>query len=71
MLKDAGQAETSPQEVLKVLGFLYSMTVHPYGYRIGIGVLKTVRIASFLIQPGEFDLVRDNEGSKLSSAIFS
>ena len=33
VLKDAGQAETSPQEVLKVLGFLYGMTVHPYGDR--------------------------------------
>ena len=33
VLKDVGQAETSPQEVLKVLGFLYGMTVHPYGDR--------------------------------------
>ena len=33
VLKDAGQAETSLQEVLKVLGFLYGMTVHPYGDR--------------------------------------
>ena len=33
VLKDAEQAETSLQEVLKVLGFLYGMTVHPYGDR--------------------------------------
>ena len=33
VLKDTGQAKTSPQEVLKVLGFLYGMTVHPYGAR--------------------------------------
>ena len=33
VLKDAGQAETSPQELLNVFGFLYGMTVHPYGDR--------------------------------------
>ena len=31
--KDAGQAETSLQEVMKMLGLLYDKTVHPYGDR--------------------------------------
>ena len=50
VLKDAGQAEASP---LKVLGFLYGMTVHPYGDRRRYWSVETVRIASFLLQQGK------------------
>lgn len=67
VLKDAGQPQISPQEVLKVIGFLYGMTVHPYrDSRIHWSVAMTVRIATFLLQHGVFDLVWGKEGLKPS-----
>ena len=60
VLKDAGQAETSLQEVLKVLGFLYGITVHPYGDRRKYWSVE---------KHGEIDLVWGKEGSNLFSVI--
>ena len=47
MLKDAGQTETTPQEILKVFGFLYGVTVHPYEDRRNYRRVERMRIPAW------------------------
>ena len=70
LLKDAGQAETSPSELLKVFGFLHDgMNVHPHGDCRSFWSVESTENSLFPAPAGGFDLVWDKDDLKPSYAL--